>query len=264
MSHLLAHNPVFESDGQLLTTSLEIADGTYLQHKNVLELIESHLSDFKEFGLVAFETRARPAGQHGGGDIQYVNLNEQQATLLLTYMRNSDIVRAFKKRLVRAFYELRFREPQNRPADFLNDPAQLRQVLLGYTEKVIALEATVADQAPKVAALEAISDAPDMFCMRDAAKHLGWNPHVLVTWLATERWIFRNNAQQRWVAYQPPIEAGWLEHKIVTIGEDRDGTPKTVPQVMVTSKGLARIAVVFEKQRVQRTATAQQQPTTCH
>ena len=33
-------------------------------------------------------------------------LNEQQATLLLTYMRNNAEVRRFKKRLVRAFYEL--------------------------------------------------------------------------------------------------------------------------------------------------------------
>jgi phage regulator Rha-like protein len=38
-------------------------------------------------------------------------LNEQQATLLLTYLRNSEIVREFKKALVKAFYELKSQKP---------------------------------------------------------------------------------------------------------------------------------------------------------
>lgn len=34
-------------------------------------------------------------------------LNEQQATLLITYLRNTKPVRAFKKELVKAFFEMR-------------------------------------------------------------------------------------------------------------------------------------------------------------
>lgn len=34
-------------------------------------------------------------------------LNEQQATLLLTYLRNTTVVRAFKVALVKAFYKMR-------------------------------------------------------------------------------------------------------------------------------------------------------------
>lgn len=249
MSHLI-HSPVFEHDGQLVTSTLEIAEGTYVQHANVLDLINTHSSDFNEFGQLRFETRARPVGSHGGNGITYAVLNEQQATLLLTYMRNSDIVRAFKKRLVKAFYDLRFQRSD--PMAILNDPAQLRGLLGNYAARVEALEATVAEQTPKVAALDAIAEAPHMYCMRDAAKHLGWSPSDLIDWLMHEHWTFRNHAMKRWVAFQTAIDAGWLVHKLVTIGEDDHGHPKTVPQVMVTSRGLTRIAVVIQAQQLER------------
>jgi len=34
-------------------------------------------------------------------------LNEQQATLLITYLRNTEPVKEFKKNLVKAFFEMR-------------------------------------------------------------------------------------------------------------------------------------------------------------
>ncbi|KOR31050.1 hypothetical protein TI05_13110, partial [Achromatium sp. WMS3] len=47
----------------------------------------------------------RSPGQRGS-DTEYAELNEQQSTLILTYMRNTLIVRDFKKKLVKAFWEL--------------------------------------------------------------------------------------------------------------------------------------------------------------
>ena len=48
------------------TTSLSIADGTGVEHKNVLELLRSYLPDFEEFGSLAFETRVMRADGRGG------------------------------------------------------------------------------------------------------------------------------------------------------------------------------------------------------
>lgn len=94
------------ADGVATTTSMRIANGTQVQHKNVLELIRTYLADFEEFGRVAFETR--PFDTAGGVQRREVAiLNEEHAALLFTYMRNNDIVRDFKKRLVREFSELR-------------------------------------------------------------------------------------------------------------------------------------------------------------
>ena len=94
-------------NGEPITTTLQIALGLGLQHKNVVQMVRTYLPDFQEFGLVAFKTRARLKGQHGGGDVRYVELNEQQATFLMTLLRNSPRVIEFKKALVKAFFETR-------------------------------------------------------------------------------------------------------------------------------------------------------------
>lgn len=96
-------------DGVPKTTTLQIALGLGIQHKSVIQLVRSYKSDFAEFGPLAFEMRMGAPLPHGGygHSMQYAILNEQQATLLLTYMRNSPRVREFKKALVKAFFEAR-------------------------------------------------------------------------------------------------------------------------------------------------------------
>ncbi len=93
-------------DGDAVTTTLAIADGTLNDHASVIALARKYQADLEDFGLVRFEIRPREIGQHGGGDTEFAILNEPQSTLLLTFMRNTDIVRAFKKKLVREFWDL--------------------------------------------------------------------------------------------------------------------------------------------------------------
>ena len=88
--------------GEALTTSLILADGVQVSHENMIKLIRKHQSDLEEFGTFRFQIQ-----KSGGRPTEYALLNEQQATLILTYMKNTDIVRQFKKALVRAFFELR-------------------------------------------------------------------------------------------------------------------------------------------------------------
>jgi phage regulator Rha-like protein len=99
---------VFLSDGEPRTTSLAIAEGMELQHKNVIELIRTYLADLAEFGPLAFETRKGQALPHGGfaKGTEYAVLNQEQSTLIMTYMKNTEIARSFKKRLVKAFFTL--------------------------------------------------------------------------------------------------------------------------------------------------------------
>lgn len=100
------HEIVTLHHNEPMTTSLAIAEGVDLQHKNVLELVRKYAQELSEFGGVAFETR--PFETDGGKQWRDVAfLNEQQSTFLVTLMRNSAVVVAFKKSLVRAFYELR-------------------------------------------------------------------------------------------------------------------------------------------------------------
>jgi len=228
--------------GQPVTTSLAIAAGTHNEHASVIKLVRSYLPDLEEFGLVRFEIRPRLPGQHGGADVEYAVLNEQQSTLLLTYMRNSDIVRSFKKALVKAFFQMAQQRRQPDPMQVLNDPAAMRSLLLGYSEKVLALEDQVEAMAPKVQALARIAEAgAGAVCITNAAKALQMQPRQLFSLLGQRRWIYKRPGGAAWLAYQDKIQSGVLEHKVTTVSRS-DGTEKVVEQVLITPKGLAKLA----------------------
>lgn len=94
-------------DAEPFTTSDVVASFAGVQHHAIQQLILKHESDFKEFGVIAFEMRKPPAGGKGGRPVTIYRLNEEQATLLVTYLKNTERVRAFKKELVRQFYAMR-------------------------------------------------------------------------------------------------------------------------------------------------------------
>jgi len=225
------------TDGQAVTTTPAIALGTGNEHKAVIQLVRTYRDDLEEFGRVAFEMA--PFATTGGTQSREIALlNEPQATLILTYMRNNDVVRQFKKALVRAFYELA------RPID-LSDPAALRGLLLTYSERVETLEKTVTAQAPKVQAFERLKSADGLMCLRDAAKALGVSEQkVLIPWLLLHHWCYRRPGTNRLIGYQDKSSMlGYLDHKCVTVPTD-DGE-KEVVQVKVTPKGMARLAQIF-------------------
>jgi len=231
-----------------VTSTLVIAANTDNDHSSVIKLVRTYFSDLEEFGLVRFEIRPRSQGQHGGGDTEYAELNEQQATLLLTFMRNSPIVRSFKKSLVRAFFDMaqKIKMRASDPMAVLNDPTAMRGLLLTYTEKVISLEQTVAEQAPQVATLNRIAAAEGSLCMRDAAKVLQVRPVDLRRWLVAHGWIYQRPGHSGWLAYQERIQQGVMCHKVTTVQRE-DGTDKVVEQARITPKGIARIGAELTK-----------------
>lgn len=87
----------------VFTDSLLISKGTGNKHHAIQQLISKYESDFSEFGKVAFEMRPLESGQ----STKVFLLNEEQATLLLTYMKNTEQIRIFKKNLVSQFYKMR-------------------------------------------------------------------------------------------------------------------------------------------------------------
>lgn len=105
---------VFARNGQALTTSAIVAAGVEVQHKNILAILRNYREDFEEFGVFAFETRKLDNPQ-GGRPETFALLNEQQATLLVTYCKNTPVVRKFKVALVKAFFEMHERLGRNAP-----------------------------------------------------------------------------------------------------------------------------------------------------
>ncbi len=94
-----------DKKGDAYTTTLVIAKGTGVEHKAVIQLVRTYLTDLAEFGRVTFQVE--PFATAGGTQRREIAiLNDPQASLILTYMRNNEVVRGFKKRLVKAFYTL--------------------------------------------------------------------------------------------------------------------------------------------------------------
>lgn len=99
---------VTDYQGEPRVDSRLLAEQLGNKHKNSMALIERYLAKFKEFGLVAFQTEARPVGRHGGGDVRFALLNEDQAFFLLSLSRNTDRVVELKASLIMAFREARY------------------------------------------------------------------------------------------------------------------------------------------------------------
>ena len=86
------------------TTSEIIAECAEVNHDTVQSLIRNHQEDFESYGIIGFEIRKLDGR---GRPMKIYRLNEQQATLLITYLKNTAPVRKFKMNLVKAFFEMR-------------------------------------------------------------------------------------------------------------------------------------------------------------
>ncbi|KXU13692.1 prophage ps3 protein 13 [Streptococcus oralis] len=86
------------------TTSEIIAECAGVQHHTVTRLLRNHKERFTAFGFYGFEIHKLDGK---GRPKKVYRLNEQQATLLITYLDNTPQVVEFKTNLVKAFFEMR-------------------------------------------------------------------------------------------------------------------------------------------------------------
>ncbi len=105
-----------------VTSSLIIAQALSVEHASTILLVRNHIQELETFGPCRFEIDVVKRPQGGGSKREIAYLNEQQATLLISMMKNTEKVIAFKVALVKAFYEMR---------QFL-EKKKLAQLQLGY------------------------------------------------------------------------------------------------------------------------------------
>lgn len=86
------------------TTSDVIATYAQISHHAVQQMISKHENSLRAFGIIAFEMRKLDG--RGRPETIY-HLNEEQATLLITFLKNTEPVIRFKVELVRQFYAMR-------------------------------------------------------------------------------------------------------------------------------------------------------------
>ena len=149
----------------------------------------------------------------------------------------------FHLKVIRAYDALVRRPPpapSSDPRQLLNDPANLRGLLLTYCEKVLGLEETVQSLTPKAEALDRIAHTDGSFCLIDTAKALQMRPKDLIAWLQANHWIYRRRGGQAYLAYQDKIQSGLIEMKVHHM-ERSDGMGRTFEQARITAKGLTKL-----------------------
>lgn len=130
------------------------------------------------------------------------------------------------------------------PSIALNDPAVLRQLLLDNVEKVLSLEAHVAELVPLADSYEFLTRTDGTLCITDAAKALNMRPKDLFAWLKAHRWIYRRAGNGHWVGYQDKIQSLLLDHRLEEVTRS-DGSSKITEQVRITSKGMGKLGEVL-------------------
>lgn len=197
--------------GQIVVTSLTIAQGTENQHASILRIIRDNIEDFEEFGRVGFEIA--PFETAGGTQRREIaKLNEPQSTLLLTYLRNNERVKVFKKALVKAFYELAQQLAEGRPAPADMSRMEILQLAMAAEQENQALRAQAELDAPKVSYMDHFVADNDYHLLRSVASDLNVGERDLRAALRYSNWIYMDSCRRRTSKGEIVTEYQWSEY----------------------------------------------------
>lgn len=224
-------------DGIAVVDTITIAEGVQVQHKNILELIRKYLPDFEAFGPVAFETRkGKPLPQGGFAKAtEFAWLNEDQTTLLFTFLKNTEIARKLKLTLVKAFRAVRdelAKAQQTAIAIPQSLPEALR-LAADLAEKNQQLLEQAKIDTPKAQWCDRVTAANEHMTITQAAKTLGYPPRKLKDYLRQIGFIYAGAD----TPMQDQIKTGRavLRYAHYTTS---DGNPVEKPYTHITTKGL--------------------------
>ena len=136
---------VFIKKNDAFTDSMTIAEATDNQHKSVMALIRTHRAKFETFGRIEFSD-LKSLNPKGGRPTKICFLNEPQATLLITFLGNSDKVVDFKTELVNQFYKMRKILLEKQTADWIETRKQGKLIRKDETNVIQRLVEYAKDQ----------------------------------------------------------------------------------------------------------------------
>ncbi|VEB42995.1 Uncharacterized phage-encoded protein [Chromobacterium violaceum] len=232
-----------DAEGRYCLNDLHRAAGDLPKHAPALwerqasELVEEIQKDTKSYVLA--KLRGRNGGTYVAKELVYAY------AMWISPRFHLEVIRAYDQIMTKGI-AMRTDVAQaaiDNPADFLARAVLVANDQLAIqAKKIQCLEEERAELAPKAAVTDRIvTAASGAMNVTLAAKTLQVQPKTLFTWLSANRWIYRRAGGSAWVAYQDKIQQGLLQHKVTTV-ERLDGSEKIVEQVLVTAKGLAKLA----------------------
>lgn len=214
---------------QKTMSSRVIADLTEKRHDHVKRDVENMLGqlglDIPKFGGIYFDAQNRQ-------QTEYLLDEELTMTLVTGY----NIV--LRNRVIKRWKEL------EQGVD-LNNPIQLRDLLLGYAEKNIQLQQQVAILEPKAKGLDRIADCTNVLGIRESAKALKIGQNQLTQYLMDHKVVYRDQFGKI-QAYQKSIDQK-LVRVVTSAPRLFDSGEKVFTQVKLTQKLITRISAWLEK-----------------
>jgi Rha family phage regulatory protein len=239
---------------EMKTTSRIIAEKFGKSHNHVLRDIRKLTEANPEWGMTNF------------GQTPYVDAQNGQTYQMYEMTRDgySMLVMGFTGRKAME-WKIKFLEAFNAMAQFLQsqsapqlpnfaDPAAAARAWADEVEKKKALALENHQQAeqieqltPKAEAYDQIDALEGALSIRPASKILSIPEHKLKTWLQVNKWAFRQNGKGPLQAYSDKRNVGYLDHKLGSY-ENSKGEKVSTITLMITPKGLKRLASVFAKE----------------
>lgn len=159
---------VQEKNGELLVSSLVIAENVSYEHRAVIQLINSYKIDFEELGALHLKC----IGTNGTNTYKtWYDLNENQVTFLLQLMKNNEYTVKFKLTLTKAFSIMKSKLQEN---TFLIPKTFSEALLLAskQAEQIEKQNQLLLEQKPKVDFFEAVTGSKDTIDIGTVAKVL--------------------------------------------------------------------------------------------
>ena len=155
----------------------------------------------------------------------------------MTYMRNNDVVRDFKKRLVRAFSE----REKRLSAPALSGPELVARALIEAQNMLEEKDQQIKELAPKALFADAVAASSGSMLIREFAKELCQNGYEtgekrLYEWFRNNGYLISSKTSDRNRPTQYAVERGWFEvteHVVQAAGRE----PFVSTVTRITGKG---------------------------
>lgn len=217
----------------LTMSSREIAELVEKRHDNVKRTIEALIEK-----AVISHPQIEDGQKSANGVVEKLFMLNKRDSLIVV----AQLCPEFTAKIVDRWQELeaQIQAPALNPANLSR--LQLIQIALESEQERLALEHKVEELAPKAEALDRLALADGEVCLQTAGKLLQQPPNKFIAWLRSlGTWIFKRQGSSRNSAYTDKINAGYLNVRTVTTIMP-DGSERVTEQVVVTPKGLAKLA----------------------
>lgn len=201
-SDLFNQQLVQEIEGELLVSSLIIADNVGYEHRAVIQLINSYKKNFEELAPIHFKC----SGINGTNTYKtWYELDENQVTFLLQLMKNNEYTVKFKLNLTKAFSIMKNKLLQKQLPTPLETAKMLVQVLeekeaLLLTNKVLEKQNTI------------LMHTNNTYTATELAKELGLKSATVLNQKLSDKGI-QYKVNNSWVFYSKYADMGYTSIK---------------------------------------------------